>query len=436
MKRFTVFLLAVAAALLLASCGGQAAPPLPSPPADQPSAPAEESPAPPEELTLDVLLCGVGPETEEWFLAPGTGFVDRFEAENPGVRLKLELAAPDEIEQIVRDRLSAGDAPDIIHIAGSSEPFSDALFMSAEPCCPDALYGDFFPAFPLVSPDGTVRSLPDLASGYALYCNTALLDRAGVGIPGTWAELEEACLALLAYDGELRPLGLSMTDEESAACFACFAWSAGGGLVGADGVWALNSDQNVGAVDFVLSLVDRGFTNPNPAVDTAGELKTLFDEGALAMLLADSRLFSGLPGNEAGVTAAPVPAGPDGMGAALGSASYIAVLRDDAETDHAARTEAVKRFLGFYYDPENYVARAALEGRLPLTRSAAGLLAQAGPSAASWAGVLESCHTLPADSADWETVRFGLYSVEQLSLIGGDPRSALDELQASLAGGS
>ena len=50
-----------------------------------------------DEITLDVIICQYGPNTQDWFLGTGmngTNFVDKFEAENPGIKLNLEVISP------------------------------------------------------------------------------------------------------------------------------------------------------------------------------------------------------------------------------------------------------------------------------------------------------------------------------------------------------
>ena len=41
-------------------------------------------------ITLDVIICQYGPNTNDWFLGKGmngSNFVEKFEAENPGIKL-------------------------------------------------------------------------------------------------------------------------------------------------------------------------------------------------------------------------------------------------------------------------------------------------------------------------------------------------------------
>lgn len=77
----------------LCACGQTAAPAATEAPAA--AEPATEAPAA-GEITLDVIICQYGPNTQEWFLGSGmdgTNFVDKFEAANPGIKLNLEVVS-------------------------------------------------------------------------------------------------------------------------------------------------------------------------------------------------------------------------------------------------------------------------------------------------------------------------------------------------------
>ena len=439
MKRLFVFLLATLVLLSLAACGVQTAP---APTPEQPSEQPVETP-PVEDVTLDVVICRHGPDTEEWFLGSGmngTSFVAKFEAENPGVKLRLEVISPDEAQHLVEERIAGGNAPDILNIADFYPFAADGLLMPVGDCCPDELYSDFFPAFLDESAiDGTVWALPCLASARAVFYNADLLEQAGVEIPATWAELEQVCQDILDYyDGDVLPWGVDMTADGIPQFFSCYAWGSGGGFVGEDGAWALNSPENAEAVRFAVGLVDKGFTNPNPAIENASALEELFAAGKLAMLTSDDRLPARVSdlGGSIRVAAACIPAAEGKVGSSEGEMDRLVVFRDDAAPDGAARSEAIGKFLRFFYDPENYVDWAGMEGFLPAVRSASERFSPSDPFRGCWPELMERCRFLPIDKPGWDEVCAGLYSVVQLSLIGGDTQAALDALQASVTTGS
>ena len=445
MKKFLALLLAAVMVFALAACGQQAAP---APAAEAPAAeapaaeaPAAEAPAADEGITLDVIICQYGPNTQEWFLGKGmngTNFVDKFEAENPGIKLNLEVISWNDVHQVVDTRIANNNAPDILNIDTFSEFVPDGLLMPVKDYCPEDLYNDFFPAFIAESViDDTVWAVPDLASARALFYNVDLLKDAGVEVPTTWAELEDACQAILDYyNGEIYPWGIDMTTDEGQACFAYYAWGNGGGFVDADGNWALNSPENVEAVNFAVGLVNKGFTNPNPATETRYDLQDMFAAGKLAMLLTTNQLptYVSDKGGSINMATAGIPANEGKTGSSVGVMDRVMAFKDDSAPDQAARNEAIGKFLKFFYDPENYVGWVSMEGFLPAVNSAVEALVASDPSFGAWLDVLGSCQFYPAAKAEWATVRQGVTTVEQNALIGGDVQAGLDALQAEVAG--
>ena len=445
MKKFLALLLAAVMVFALAACGQQAAP---APAAEAPAAeapaaeaPAAEAPAADEGITLDVIICQYGPNTQEWFLGKGmngTNFVDKFEAENPGIKLNLEVISWNDVHQVVDTRIANNNAPDILNIDTFSEFVPDGLLMPVKDYCPEDLYNDFFPAFIAESViDDTVWAVPDLASARALFYNVDLLKDAGVEVPTTWAELEDACQAILDYyNGDVYPWGIDMTTDEGQACFAYYAWGNGGGFVDADGNWALNSPENVEAVNFAVGLVNKGFTNPNPATETRYDLQDMFAAGKLAMLLTTNQLptYVSDKGGSINMATAGIPANEGKTGSSVGVMDRVMAFKDESAPDQAARNEAIGKFLKFFYDPENYVGWVSMEGFLPAVNSAVEALVASDPSFGAWLDVLGTCQFYPAAKAEWAQVRQGVTTVEQEALIGGDIQAGLDALQAEVAG--
>lgn len=63
--------------------------------------------------------------------------------------------------------------------------------------------------------------MPDLASARALFYNVDMFEEVGIEVPQTWAELEDACQAILDfYGGDVYPFGMDMTTDEGQANFA------------------------------------------------------------------------------------------------------------------------------------------------------------------------------------------------------------------------
>lgn len=395
-----------------------------------------------DEITLDVIICQYGPNTEDWFLGTGmdgTCFKDKFEAENPGIKLNLEVISWDTVDQVVDTRISSNQAPDILNNDNFSNYAYDELLEPVSQYCPDDLYEDFFPSFIAESViDDTVWAVPDLASARALYYNVDMFEEMGIEPPTTWAELEDVCQTILDfYDGEVYPWGIDMTTDEGQAAFAYYTWGNGGGFVDDEGNWIVNCDENVEAIEFAISLVNNGYTNPNPATQTRYDLQDMFAAGDMAMLIAPNQLPTYCADKESTVNMATanIPANEGKESASVGVMDRVMAFKDDAlsEEETAARDEAIGKFLKFFYDPENYVGWVSMEGFLPAVNSAVGSLVEADPSFGAWLDVLGGCRFYPTAMENYDTVREGVVKAEQNALTGADVRAELDAVQALVA---
>ena len=394
-----------------------------------------------EDLTLDVIIAQYGPNTNDWFLGTGmdgSNFKDKFEAANPGIKLNLEVVSWNDLYSVVSTRITNNNAPDILNIDVFADYANEGLLLPVSDYCPPELLNDFFPSFIEQSViDGTCWAVPDLASARALYCNTDLLAQAGVEVPTTWAELEDASQAILdAFGGEVYPWGIDMTTDEGQAAFAYYTWGNNGGFVDENGEWALNSDANVEAIEYAINLYKSGYTNPNPATQTRYDLQDMFGAGKLAMVIGPNSIPSYIA--QKGYTnvnyvTANIPANEGMTSSSVGVMDRIMAFRDDS-ADQAARNEAIGKFLTFFYAPENYVGWVSMEDFLPAVNSAVGALVEANPSFASWLDVLGNAKFYPTTKAEWNDVKQGVITVEQTALTGGDVRTLLNDLQTQITG--
>ena len=393
-----------------------------------------------EDITLDVIIAQYGPNTQNWFLGDGmdgSNFVKKFEEANPGIKLNLEVVSWNDIYTVVSTRISNNNAPDILNIDTFADYANEGLLLPVSDYCPDELFADFFPSFIEQSViDGVCWAVPDLASARALYYNADILEEAGVDVPTTWAELEDACQAIIdAFGGEVYPWGIDMTTDEGQAAFAYYAWGNNGGFTDAEGNWTVNCEENVAAVEYAIGLYNKGFTNPNPATQTRYDLQDMFGAGKLAMVIAPNSLPTyiadkGYTGVNYAV--ADIPHNEGATSSSVGVMDRIMAFKDDAAPDQAARNEAIGKFLSFFYDPENYVGWVSMEDFLPAVNSAVEALVAANPSFEAWLNVLGGAQFYPTAKAEWIDVKQGVTNVEQSALTGGDVKTLLDELQAKI----
>ncbi len=393
------------------------------------------------EVELDVIICQYGPNTNDWFLGTGmdgSNFVEKFEAENPDIKLNLNVVSWNDVYTEVDTRIANNNAPDILNIDVFANYANDGLLLPVSDYCPEELYADFFPSFIEQSViDDTVWAVPDLASARALFCNADIFEEVGIEYPTTWAELQDACQAILDYyEGEVYPWGIDMTTDEGQAAFAYYTWGNGGGFVDENGEWAVNSDENVEAINFALDLISSGYTNPNPATQTRYDLQDMFAAGKLAMVIAPNQLptYVADKGGDINMVTVNIPAAEGKASSSVGVMDRVMAFKDDTAEDQEARNEAIGKFLTFFYDPENYVGWVSMEGFLPAVNSAVESLVASDPTFEAWLDVLGGCQFYPTAKAEWDQVKQGVIAAEQNALTGAEIKDELDALQAELVG--
>jgi multiple sugar transport system substrate-binding protein len=423
MKKLLALLLTLAMACSLAACGGSSTNP------SSASSGSTDAASDGEKVTLNVIAAQYGQNTTSWW----ADFQDEFNSTYDNIDLNVEVVSWNDIYTVVNTRISNGQAPDILNIDVFADYQADGLLLPAEDYVSEETYAKMYPAFLEQSEiDGTVWAIPDLASARALYYNKDILDAAGVEVPTTWDELLSACEAIKAYDSSIYPWGIDMTTDEGQAAFAYYTWNNGGGFVDANGDWALNSAENVEAIEYAINLVNSGYTNTDPANDTRYDLQDMFGAGQVAMMIAPNSLptYVAEGGYEVNYGVASIPTN-TGTSISAGVMDRFMCF-DNGYTDE--KLEAIKTFFDFFYDDERYSAWVDMEGFLPATSTGGEILAAADENMAAWVDIVGSSNFYPTAKAEWADVKQGVISVEQNALLGGDVQSLLDDLQAEIAG--
>jgi len=427
MKKIIALLLVLAMALGLVACGGSAAPAATEAP--KADAPAAEAPAAAEKVEVNMIAAQYGNETAAWW----ADFVAKFNEANPDINLVVDVVSWNDIYTVVNTRIANGQAPDLLNIDVFADYQADGLLLPAEDWCSAETYAKFFPSFLAESVvDDVVWAVPDLASARALYYNADILAAAGVEVPTTWEELKAACEAIKAYDAEIYPWGVDMTTDEGQACFAYYAWNNGGGFTDADGNWALNSAENVEAVEFIVDMVKSGLTNTDPTTETRYDLQDMFASGKVAMMIGPNQISKYCEANGGinyGIASLPTNGGK--AGASVGVMDRIMCF-DNGYTD--AELAAVTKVVDAFYDDEPYAEWVLMEDFLPATSTGNELCAAANPGMAAWIDVIGSAKFYPAAKAEWADVKQGVIAVQQEVLLGGNAQELLDALQAEIAG--
>ena len=421
MKKFVALLLALVMACSLAACGGSSTPATP--------ASSDSRSAGSETVELNVIAAQYGQNTNAWW----DNFVKEFKSAYPNIDLTVEVVSWNDIYTKVNTRIANGQAPDILNIDVFADYQADGLLLPAKDFVSEETYAKMYPAFLEQSNvDGTIWAIPDLASARAMYYNADILEAAGVEVPTTWEELTAACEAIKAYDSSIYPWGIDMTTDEGQAAFAYYTWNNGGGFVDANGEWALNSAENVEAIEYAIGLVNAGYTNTDPANDTRYALQDMFGAGQVAMMIAPNSLptYVADGGYEVNYGVAAIPTN-TGSSVSAGVMDRFMCF-DNGYSD--AEMEAIKTFFDYFYEDERYSAWVEMEGFLPATSTGGEILAAADESMAAWVDIVGSSNFYPTAKAEWADVKQGVINVEQQALLGGNVQELLDALQSEIAG--
>jgi multiple sugar transport system substrate-binding protein len=382
-----------------------------------------------EQVDLNVIAAQYGQNTADWW----ANFVEEFNAENPGINLNVEVVSWNDIYTVVNTRIANGQAPDILNIDVFADYQADDLLLPAQDYVSEETYSKMYESFLEQSEiDGTVWAIPDLASARALYYNVDILEAAGVEVPTTWDELTAACEAIKAYDDSIYPWGIDMTTDEGQAAFAYYTWNNGGGFVDENGDWALNSAENVEAIEYAIGLVNAGYTNSDPANDTRYDLQDMFGAGQIAMVIAPNSLptYVADGGYEVNYAVASIPTN-SGESVSAGVMDRFMCFDNGYSDEELA---AVTTFFDYFYDDARYSDWVLMEGFLPATEAGGAAVAAADESMAAWVDIVGSSKFYPTAKAEWADVKQGVIDVEQQALLGGDVKTLLDDLQAEIAG--
>ena len=431
MKMKRILSLVVAAVMtvgLLAGCGGGSSSSSSSSGSAAPAASGSAAPA--EKVELNVIAAQYGTKTADWW----ANFVKEFNAANEGINLTVDVVSWNDIYTVVNTRIANGEAPDILNIDVFADYQADDLLLPAKDYVSDETYAKFYESFLEQSViDGTVWAIPDLASARAMYYNKDILAEVGVEVPTTWAELTDVCQKIIDhYNGDVYPWGVDMTTDEGQACFAYYIWNNGGDFTDADGNWTLNSPENVEAIEFIIDMVNKGYTNSDPATETRYANQDMFGAGKVAMMIGPNSIptYCAEGGYTVNYGVASIPTN-TGVSVSQGVMDRFMCFDNDYTDEELA---AVTTFFDFFYEDTRYSDWVLMEGFLPATSAGGKIMAAADPSQAAWIDIVGSSKFYPTAKAEWADVKQGVINVEQNALLGGNVQELLDALQAEIAG--
>jgi ABC-type glycerol-3-phosphate transport system substrate-binding protein len=216
--------------------------------------------------------------------------VKRFEAENPGIKVEVTTIPYPEYQQRLLTAVQGGNAPDVstldqIWIAAFAE--AGAIMPLDEQASAAGVKSDAFfkGAWESANYNGKLWGIPFNVDVWSFsFVNNALLKEAGIDPASmvSFAGLKAAAEKLTDASKGRYGIGLfGHKGEDTVVVLDSFIFSNGGKVLDENGKCALTSDESVGALSYLQSLVPfapQGILNAS-----SGDMRELFLNGSLAL---------------------------------------------------------------------------------------------------------------------------------------------------------
>ncbi|WP_313279334.1 ABC transporter substrate-binding protein [Timonella senegalensis] len=209
--------------------------------------------------------------------------IEGFKKENPDVNVKVEIFPWANRDEAITTAVASGTTPDAIYlIPDQLANYADALESVDEYISADHVKDILPNVVENVSIDGRMVGVPILTSSNTLICNAAAFEEAGVtDYPTTLDEFmalgdtfKAKDIYLSNYRGAIEET-LNMT-------FYPYLWQMGGNVFAEDGSIAFNSPEGVKALEYVKTLVDKGYSEKDLVTTTPAAEQTAIAKGKVA----------------------------------------------------------------------------------------------------------------------------------------------------------
>lgn len=407
--RQSAIVMGVAAALVLAGCGGGA------------------GEASKDDVVVKLNILGYSPNTPKLFQAA----IDDFEKANPGIKVALTNGSWDTAHEKILSWANTGDTPDITVFGPKWLP----ELISVDALQPFDQYAskEFLGNFPesLMEPlrvDGKLYAIPEALSTRMMYYRTDVFEKAGVtSPPTTWSEYVDALRKVKASSKDY-PLAVQGSGDEAIWYYTYFLLGAGGNFADSSGKWKVNEPANVEALQFEADLVNVDkVTAPDPTSVDQDTVQALFTSGKAASYWGPPWTLPSIDASiKDKVAIAPYPT-KSGQPAPMFIQDTFALFK---KAKHPA--EAVK-FLEFWSQDKYQVEFNDVESLIPVTTSAGKApVFQDNKALQAFVAAVPQSASYPI-LAGWETVAVEVRNAVQAALLGKKTaQKALDEAQSAI----
>ena len=371
--------------------------------------------------TLDLLVPTYSDSTKGLW----QGIIKDFEADNPDIKVNLEVQSWDNINDVVRTKVQSNDAPDILNIDAFAGFAADDLLYPAKDVLSPKTLADFQDSFVQnASINGTQYGLPLIASARTLFINKDLTEKAGISAPPkTWDELLANAKKVSAEGGGIYGYGMPLGNEEAQAETSIWAFGNGGSW-GDSKKLAIDDPKNVEAVAFMQKMIQQKATQPDAGATDRTPLINVFVQGKIGYIEALPPTVEQIKKEnpKLNVELAPIPTA-DGSSVTLGVADHLMAFKNDGD-----KQDAIRKFLDYFYSTPVYTKFVTTEHFLPVTKSAAAQMDD--PNMKVFLDALPNAKFYPSTNTGWSAAQGGFQSLIGQVAQGKDPKAVLSQIQA------
>ncbi|WP_329029490.1 MULTISPECIES: sugar ABC transporter substrate-binding protein [unclassified Streptomyces] len=276
--------------------------------------------------------------------------------------------------------------------------------------------------------EGTYYGAARTVNTLALFYNKDTLDKAGLKVPTTWAEMRETAKKLT----HSRQYGLALSAggaEDGVFQFTPFMWSNGGDEK------KLDSPEVAGALDYWKSLLKDGSLSKSTVNWTQADVNDQFMAGNAAMMINGPwqvETLNSKKGLNWGIAEIPVPkAGDDSVGPLGGGVLTVPNTGDEKREKMSAK------IIGCMSGEQEQITYALNSWMVPANAKAAAEWRTKVPELDALADQVATARSRTAElGARWSSVSLALQSAFQSALTGESSEAALERAQKRATSGN
>ncbi len=374
MKRRTWLILSVLiiSALLTAMCAPGAPPAAPAEPAaEEEAAPAEEAPAEPVGEVVELRMTWYTDGNEDVVMRD---LLDRFEAENPDIKVVMDTVPYKSILENLPIQLAAGEGPDMARVTdlgGLAKYYLDLRPYLSDPAYWEENFGPFLAWLRQPGDEDSINGFMTQLTITGPFINRTLFDQAGIAVPSdesdevTWEEWADVTRQVAEATGT--PYAMAM--DRSGHRFAGPAISMGAKFFNDEGYPAIDDEGFRRMAELLIQWHEDGTMIPDIWIGSGGQYVPANEEfinAQVVMYMSGSwqvGQFDQQIGDAFDWEVVPNPCGPAACTGVPGGAALVAI----ADTEHPEEVARVMEYLTSEDVMREFLERTAfLPGHLGL----------------------------------------------------------------------